>query len=313
MKAPATMLNAVKWRVTMSRCLAVVLLALASSLTQAQQLEPRAYSPGPIGLNFVGVTTLYSTGGVVTDPSLPIQNIDAEVFSAVPFYARTFGLFDHLASIGLAMPYGWATVQGDVQDVTRSVDRSGILDPQLRFALNLIGGPALTPQEFRQRKQQSTLGASLTVSAPLGQYDGSKLINLGTNRWAFKPELGFSQPFGKWTFELAAGVWFFQTNDNFFGGQVRQQDPLASYQGHVVYNFRPNLWAAADYTYYTGGATTINGQSKNDRQDNARGGLTLALPLPKNQSLKVAWAQGVSTRIGSSFQTVGVTWQWMWL
>lgn len=213
----------------------------------------------------------------------------------------------------MAAAYAWGTVQGDVQEVSRSVDRAGFLDPQIRFAMNLVGGPALTPRELRRQEPRTTLGASLTIVAPFGQYDSAKLINLGTNRWAYKPELGFSQPIGKWTFEVYAGIWLFQTNESFFGRQVRRQDPLASYQAHVVYNFRPNLWAAADYTYYAGGSTTVNGQLMNDRQGNSRGGLTLSVPLMRNQSLKFAWTQGVSTRIGSSFETIGATWQWLWL
>jgi hypothetical protein len=295
------------------RVLAGVVLTMIAWPVFAQQLEPRAYSPAPTGLNFVGVGTLYSTGGVVTDPSLPIANVDAEVTNIIPYYARTFGLLGRLANASVAVPYGWATVEGEVFDASRSVDRAGILDPQLRFAVNLLGAPALTPKEFRQRKAGATLGASLTAIAPLGEYDGSKLINLGTNRWAVKPELGFSQPLGKWTFELAAGVWLFQTNDDFFGGQVREQDPLASYQAHVVYNFRPNIWASINYTYYAGGSTTVDGQAMNDRQGNSRGGLTFSMPVTQAQSLKFAWANGVSTRVGSSFQTVGVTWQWLWL
>jgi Putative MetA-pathway of phenol degradation len=311
--------RALKWRdaaypgVTLGAFVMVLLLVLRPSATHAQQLEPRAYSPSPVGVNFIGLGTLYSSGGIVTDPSLPIENIDAEVPSIVPFYGRTFGLFGRLANVTFTTPYAWATVQGDVSDVSRSVDRSGLLDPQLRFAVNLIGGPALTPQEFRSHEPQTTLGASLTVVAPFGQYDSAKLINLGTNRWAFKPELGLSQPFGKWTFEVYASVWLFQTNDDFFGGQEREQHPLESYQAHVVYAFRPNLWASADYTYYAGGSTTVNGQPNNDRQGNTRAGLTLAVPMPRNQSMKFNWTQGVSTRIGSSFETIGVAWQWLWL
>ena len=293
--------------------LAGIALTVISLPIFAQQLEPKAYSPSPIGLNFVGVGTGYSAGGVVTDVSSPIQNIDAEVLSAIPYYARTFGLFGRLANASVAVPYGWATVEGEVFDVSRTAERSGLLDSQVRFAVNLLGGPALTPAEFRQRTPRTTLGMSLTASVPVGQYDGAKLINLGTNRWAYKPELGLSHPMGKWTVDVAAGLWIFETHGDYFGGQVRQQDPLASYQAHVVYNFRPNLWAAADFTYYTGGETTLNGRPMNDRQGNTRGGLTVALPLPKNQSLKFAWAEGVSTRVGSSFTTLGLTWQWMWL
>jgi len=287
-------------------------LVLAPAQAQAQQLEPRAYSPAPIGVNFLGLVTGYASGGVVMDPSLPIDNAHAIVYVAGPYYGRTFGVFGHLANATVAIPYGWATVHGDVQDVSRQVERSGLVDPQVRIAMNLVGLPALTAREFVQRKPRATLGASLTILAPLGQYYPSKLINLGTNRWAVKPELGFSQPLGPWLFEVYAGVWLFETNGNFYGGQIRKQNPLASYPAHIVYNVRPNFWAAADFTYYAGGSTEINGLPKNDRQENTRGGLTLSLPLPRDQSLKFTWSRGVSVRLGSNFQTIGVAWQYHW-
>ena len=278
----------------------------------AQQLEPRAYAPTPIGLNYVGVGVLYSSGGVVTDPSLPVDNVHARVYTVPPYYGRTFGLFGLLANATLSVPFGFAHVEGDVQEVSRSVDRSGLLDPLFRFGVTLLGCPALTPQEFVKRAPDTTLGASVSVSAPFGEYDSSKLINLGTNRWAFKPEIGVSQPFQSWIFELYAGVWLFEDNTDFYGGQHREQDPLATFQTHVVYNFSRSVWAAGDFTFYDGGRTTVEGQPNDDRQNNTRGGLTLSVPCGKNQSLKATWAQGVSTRVGSSFQTVGLIWQWRW-
>jgi len=279
---------------------------------RAQQLEPRAYSPSPVGANFLGIGYLYSSGSAALDPASPVQNVVARINTVVPYYTRTFGLLGRQASIAAITPYIWGTVHGDVFDVDRSVDRSGFGDPALRFAVNLMGGPALTPLEFRRHEPETTLGASLVVVAPFGQYDSSKLINLGANRWAFKPELGFSQPIGKWAVEFYAGVWLFTANDNFFGGQVKRQDPLASYQTHVVYSVRQRLWAAFDFTYYSGGESTIDGQRQNDRQDNTRGGLTLSFPVAKSQSLKLTYAKGVSTRVGSSFQTIGMGWQLLW-
>jgi hypothetical protein len=298
--------------VLISSCLALTMIFAGAGTAQAQQLEPRAYSPSPVGANFLGLGYLYSSGGAVLDPSSPIRNVYARVYSVVPYYGRTFGLFGRQASVTATTPYAWGNVHGDVQEVSRSVDRSGFADPLLRFAVNLMGGPALRPLEFFRHKPETTLGASLTVIAPFGQYDPSKLINLGTNRWAFKPELGLSQPVGNWVFEFYAGVWLFTTNDNYFGGQVRRQDPLASFQTHIVYNVRSRLWAAFDFTYYAGGSTTVNGQPQNDRQGNTRGGFTLSVPVTLQQSLKLTWARGVSTRIGSEFETIGVAWQWLW-
>jgi hypothetical protein len=295
--------------VLMSLCLALAMMFAFVGTAPAQQLEPRAYSPAPVGIDIFGLTTVYTSGGVVTDPSSPVQNVDAKVYSLAPFYGHTFGLFGRQSSLTAIIPYAWAHVKGDVFETSRSVDRTGFMDPQVRFAVNLIGGPALTPQEFRQHKPKTTLGASVTVVAPFGQYDSSKLINLGTNRWAFKPELGLSQPIGHWALEFYAGVWLFEDNDNFFGGQVKKQDPLTTYQTHIVYEVSPHLWFAVDITYYDGGSTTLNGQPQNDRQGNTRGGLTLSVPITQDQSLKLAWSRGVSTRIGSSFDSIGAAWQ----
>ena len=294
-------------------CLAIAMLLSRAGPAQAQQLEPRAYSPAPIGLNILGLGTLYTSGGVITDPSSPVQNVQARVYTAMPYYARTFGLFGRLANVSVATPFAQANAHGDVNEVGQSIDRSGLLDPQIRFSVNLLGGPALTPREFRNHKPETTLGVSISVNVPFGQYDSAKLINLGTNRWACKPELGLSHPAGNWTFELYAGVWLFEANNNFFGGQVKRQDPLASYQAHIVYEVSPRLWVAVDLTYYVGGETTVNGQPQHDRQGNTRGGLTLSTPVKQNQSVKLTWARGVSTRIGSSFDTLGVAWQWSWL
>jgi hypothetical protein len=268
-----------RWAAASSAGVVVLLLLIVFSTAQAQQLEPRAYSPSPVGANFLGVAYFHQYGGAALDPASPITNVYARVNTAAPYYGRTFDLFGRQASVTLTTPYAWGNVHGDVYDVNHIRDLSGFADPLVRFAVNLIGGPALKPLEFSRHKPETTLGASLTVSAPFGQYDPSRLINLGTNRWAFKPEFGISHPVEKWAFEFYANIWLFTDNNDFFGGQVKRQDPLASYQVHVVYTVRPRLWAAFDFTYYAGGSTTVNGQHNNDRQDNTRAGVTLSVPL----------------------------------
>jgi hypothetical protein len=291
---------------------AALLIAGASSDVFAQELEPRAYSPSPLGVNFLGLGYLRSAGGVAVDPSLPLDNVDAEVNAASLSYVRTFGLFGRSASIGFVLPYSRADVSGDVFEQQRSVTRTGWADPRLRLAVNLFGGPALDREEFAAREPSTAVGASLMVVAPLGKYDSDRLINLGSNRWAIKPEIGVYQPLGPWSLELYGGVWFYTDNDDFFGGVRREQEPIATLQAHVGYTFRPGLWLAADATYYAGGQSTINGVRKEDRQENTRFGLTLSLPVAQGHSLKLNWSEGVTERIGTSFTTFGATWQYTW-
>jgi hypothetical protein len=279
----------------------------------AQELEPRAYSPAPVGLNFALVGLGRSTGEVLTDPSLPIQDVEAKLDAAVAGYGRTFGLAGHQASFVVAAPYIRGDVSGNVFEAAQSVTRSGMGDLKLRLAVNLIGGEALSAREFMRRTPKTTLGASLSISAPTGQYDPDKLINLGTNRWAFKPEIGLTIPHDRWMFDLFAGVWLFTDNPDFFGGVHRSQDPMPTLQAHVSYTIRPRAWVALDSTYYFGGETSANGVDADDRKENSRVGLTLSLPAGKSHSFKLSWSEGATARLGSNFSTYGVAWQYSWL
>jgi hypothetical protein len=289
-------------------------LALGAFLpAAAQQLEPRAYSPSPVRTTIAGATYAHSSGDVLFDPSLPLTDVSAKFHGVTPFYVRTFALLKRQASVGVAVPYAWGTVEGNVQETFGRADRSGFPDLGVRLAVGLVGAPALSPGEFRARKPSTFFGTSLAVTAPTGEYDPSKLVNLGTNRWAFKPELGVSHPMGKWWIEGYAGVWLFTHNNDFFGGQHRAQDPLYVGQAHVGRGFKPGMWAALNGTYYSGGSTTLDGVQNADRQSNSRIGATVALPLPRGQSLKLAAAKGASTRVGSALTTVGITWQKVWL
>lgn len=294
------------------RLAAAVALSAVAAGAPAQELEPRAYAPNPTGANFILAVYGHTTGDVVFDPSVPITNVSAAVNLAALFYGRTFSLFGRSASAAVQLPYVWGTVEGDVFEARRSVHRSGLADLRLRLTTNLVGGPALSPREFAARRPRTTLGASVVVLAPTGQYAPSRLVNVGTNRWAFKPEVGLSHPAGRWFVELYAGAWLFADNDDFFGGSRRAQSPLLGLQGHFSYNFRPRLWLAGDATFYTGGRTTVDGVEKADLQRNSRLGLTLAIPVKRRSALKASWSRGLTTRIGGDFHTLALGYQILW-
>ena len=285
----------------------------AGSVCHAQEIEPRAYSPSPSGLNFLIAVGGHSEGGVLTDPSLPVTDIEAKVDALAVGYGRSFGLAGRSANVAFALPYIEVDASGNIGEQRASVTRAGWGDAKLRLAMNLIGGPAMTPREFSQRVPATTLGVSMSVSLPTGEYLPDKLVNIGTNRWAVKTELGLTHPIGKWLLEGYLGAWWFEENDDFFGGHRREQDPLASIQVHVSYTFKPRLWLALNTTYYECGQTTLDGVAKHDRQANSRAGLTFSTPLGKNYSLKFNWSRGATTRIGSNFTTYGIGLQYAWL
>lgn len=279
------------------------------AISCAQDLEPRAYSPAPVGTNFVAVTYSRASGDFLPDPTLPIQNASVHFSFAAAAYYHSFGLFGRQATVTLAVPYIWGSGSALLNGVPTHIYRSGLGDPALRFSWNLYGSPAVSPQEFKKRPHRTVIGASLLVTAPLGQYNPKPLVNLGTNRWSFRPQIGFSREVRSWDFDLYLGGYFFTENADFFGGHVRRQAPMAATQVHISYTFRPGMWAAVDGTYYTGGRTTLDGVLNNDLQQSVRVGLTFSLPIKRAQSLKFQYTRGAVVRVGGDFTTVGVTYQ----
>lgn len=289
---------------------AATLLSAWSAPAVPQEIEPRAFSPSPVGVTFVLVGAGRSTGGVLTDPSLPVDDVDGEIDAGALSLGQSFGLFGRLATVAVAQPYLSANFTGTLDGEPAAAARSGFGDTKLRASLNLLGNPAQSAADFAKRAPTTVVGVSLSVSAPTGVYRPARLINVGTNRWAIKPEIGVGHPMGKWYLEAAAGVWLFDDNDEFFGGSRLEQDPLASVQAHVSYTFRPRLWLSLDATFYAGGETTVDGVAKDNRQSNSRYGLTLSIPVTRSQSVKLYWNDGASTRIGSDFSTYGIAWQY---
>jgi hypothetical protein len=288
---------------------AVILACLMRCV--AQELEPRAYSVSPTGANFGAVGFARSAGDVDFDPALPIESGNARLYNTFFAYGRSLDFFGRSANVAVALPYLWGNLQGTVNGTPLQARRSGLMNPAMRFSVNLYGAPAMDLEQFARFRRKTIVGASLALVAPLGQYDPARAVNIGTNRWAAKPEIGMSRRFGNWFFDLYLGAWFFSANEN-FQGRVRTQDPIISTQTHVSYAFKPRLWAAFDANFYTGGTTSIDGLRNRDLQRNSRVGGTISIPMTKRQSLKFSGSTGAVTNIGADFISIGVAYQYLW-
>ena len=292
--------------------LMALLVAGVASVAQAQDIEPRMYSNTPVGVNFLIAGYAYTTGAVPFDTSIPITDARLHTSSAVIGYARAIGLWGLSGKVDVVVPYSWlegsALYNGD--PVSRVVD--GFNDPRFRLSVNLMGAPALRLKEFAGYRQDIIAGASLAIWAPVGQYDPTRLVNISSHRWAFKPEAGVSKTLGRWTVEGAAAVTFYTDNTEFYNGSKRSQDPLYSAQAHVIYGWRSGIWASADATYFTGGRSTLNDVLDDDLQQNWRLGATLALPVNRLNSVKLYGSSGVSSRTGNDYDLLGLAWQHRW-
>jgi len=296
---------------------ALALIAGLSGPAVAQSLAPRAYWPAPRGTYVVAFGLNHQEGGVLTDPSLPLENLEARTTALQLGLVRFFDLAGRTASLTLEAP--WAETSLDVrfqgEDLHR--DLSGQLDLALRLAVNLRGAPSMTPEEFRRflADPEPMVGVSLKVQAPTGQYDPERVVNLGTNRWSFRPEIGYLRRLRPgWILELSAGAWFYGDNDEFLG-TTREQDPLAAVEGHLVRparGRRQNLWTSLDLNFYSGGRTSVDGNESDTLQRNSRIGATVVMPFAGTHALKLAASTSLATEVGSDFTSVIVAWQKAW-
>ncbi len=310
-----------RWTARLSLA-SLVALGSAPSL-RAQDLAPRAYVITPLGSNAVTLAYTYNTGELLFEGAVPIEDATGKLSMPMVNYYRSFGVFGRSANVLAALPYGVGTFEGRVLEQERSIYRSGLFDSVVRVSVNLVGGPAMPLPEMRQWRQGTLLGASLKVVAPTGQYDPTKLINLGSNRWTFKPELGFSRAFaGHWVVDAYASVWFFTENPEFFsnnpdfqtGDQSQTQDPIGAVELHLSYDVRPRFWVSLDGNFWYGGKTSVNGvENPVTLQKSSRIGVTASFPLTRHQSLKVSYAQGAYVRFGGNYRIASAAWQYSWI
>jgi hypothetical protein len=278
-----------------------------------QELEVRAYTNIPVGVNVLQFGYGRSTGNILVDPSLPVEGLNAKLNLGFFKYARTFDFLERLGTVTAFIPFtsgNWKGVQTGVGARTRDI--KGLADARFTLGVNFVGAPALRSREFRTYRQKTIVGTNFQVIVPTGRYDETKLINLGANRWGFKPEIGVSHAIGRWHLEAAGTVWLFTENRNFLGGFTVSQDPLYAVQGHVVYSFRPGFWASLNMGYANGGTTTVDGVVANTLQNNLRAGVSLQYPFARRHGLRIAFNRGVTTRIGADFDSLVIGYQLMW-
>jgi hypothetical protein len=288
----------------------LILLTLYANTLFAQSLEPRLYSNTPTDLHFFAVGYGYSEGALASTPELELKDPNLKLNIGIVAYARGFGFFGKSAKFNVIVPAikidGNAIVNGTY--MTRKT--SGVGDVKARISLNLLGSPALKLKDYYSYKQDTIVGVSLQVTAPTGKYEKDKLINIGRNIWAAKLGVGVSKALGKFTVEFLSDAEFYTTNYDFYGSTKKDTDPIYSVQGHLIYNIKRGMWVALNSNYYWGGNSYVDGVSKDTGLRNSRLGFVFAIPINKQNSIKLNASDGVSTRTGTDFTTAMLFWQY---
>jgi Putative MetA-pathway of phenol degradation len=292
----------------------IFILVMSNSVfLLAQELEPRSYAVVPTGLHAMALSYTFSSGNVVMAGSSPVQNLDVtnNVFNLG--YVQTFTFFNKLARVSASLPFGFLNGTAKFQGIDTAGSRTGFYDGRIKFGVNLFGSPVLKPQEFQKYEEHTVFGVSIVISVPVGQYYSSKLINLGSNRWGFKPELGLSHREGRLFYEIYSGVWMYTKNSVFFKSYVQQENSLLTFQAHIDYTFKKGKYLALNGGYDKGGETSLNGMELNNEEENWRLGATFSSPIfDRHQSIKAMINTGIATRAGQNYTALTVVYQYSW-
>jgi len=291
----------------------LVIGLLCFQAVMAQEVEPRRWTHLPVGGNFAGVGYAYSNVDIFFNPALQLENVNAEIHTMATSYVRALNVFGKSGRIDVLIPYSVGRWDGLLQGEPASTRRSGFNDPRLRFAVNLIGPPAQRGADFRPFTAGTILGVALEVSPPLGEYSEDKLINLGSNQWVIRPQIGVVHSWGKWSAELTGSVFFYTDNDDFFDDTELELDPLPALQGHLIYTFRPGLWASLSTAYGAGAESTIDGVDVNDKKGKYLLAASFGYPLTRRQGVRITYLRGRATEnVGSDADRLLLVYSIMW-
>jgi hypothetical protein len=303
--------------------IAVSILLLAGPVPgiRAQDLSPRAYLITPVRANAITVGDVFNDGDLHFEGAAPITGATGRMNMPNLTLYHSLSVFGRSANVAATLAYGVGHFKGTAFGAETEIYRSGLFDSVFRFSVNLKGAPAMSLGDFGKWQQKTLIGASLKVVPPTGQYDPTKLINLGSNRWSFKPELGLSRRWGHWVLDAYAAVWLFTRNPEFFsrnqyvpGTQSQTQDPIAAFEGHVSYDFRQRLWVSLDGNFWYGGRTSLNGvENPATLQKSSRIGVTASFPITRRQSIKLGYADGAYVRFGGDYKIASLAWQYSWV
>ena len=299
------------------RCALALWMALAwissSPVSFAQELEARAYANTPVDMNFLAVGYGYATGNVFFDPALPIENAEARMNLAFARYLRTFPLFGKPAKAKAVLPWANGHWDGLIEGELNTQDSTGLADARIGLDVLFSGAEPTRRSEFASYQQGTIVGASLDLVMPTGDYDTANLVNLGSNRWAFNPELAVSHRLAEsWVLEGVLGAWIFTDNDEFLGDLRLEQDELFVAKFHLIHDIRPGFWLGVGTGLGYGGTTRVDGVVRDTRQENWRLGATVAYALAPDHGVSLSLLTGRNFGAGADLDAITVAYQYSW-
>jgi hypothetical protein len=279
----------------------------------AQFTDARSYDNTPVGINQLELAYAFVHGNAAIDSSLAITGANLNLNQGTVDYTRYFGLFHRTMWVEAAVPV--ATLDGSISGLNIGGSIAGAGDSSYAVTLLVKGGPALSVAQFDNYRPTTTVGVSVTVTAPTGLYDADKILNLGSDRWSVKPELALVYPFGpdeKWQLDAYANGYFYTDNTAYHGREILRQEPLAGLEGHISYSFNDSVWASLDTRYSFRGTTLVDGVNQNNPQMNVILGSEVNVSINARHSLLFEIAKALVHQNGPAVVGFSVKYDYVW-
>ncbi len=298
----------------LNHCASLLLIFLVfSAHSGAQDIEPRRWGNIPLGTRVLGAGYGYTFGDVLFDPLLEAEDVTVNIHSAIVSYVQPLKIGKKFGRLDALIPANFARWEGLLSGNPTSVERNGLADPRIRFSIHLTGPGALNAQELRDylqnNRRYTTIGISLAVSLPIGQYNDERLINLGLNQFVFRPQIGLVHNWGLWAFELTSSVFLFTENNDFFNDGEKRQDPLFAAQSHLIKRFKSRKWVSISAGYGLGGQSVVNRVSNDDVRSNLLAAASFGFPVGKRQSAKFVYIRTETLKdLGADTNSLVLAW-----
>ena len=279
----------------------------------AQFTDPHTYDNTPVGTNQLELAYSYARGNTSLDTSLVVTGAKVNLNQGSIGYTRYFGLVHRLLWVKASLPL--AGLNGSISGTRIQGSAAGTGDTSYQITGLLKGGPALSAAQFENYKPTTTVGMSLTITAPTGLYNSDRILNLGSGRWSFKPEFAVAHPFGpeqKWEVEGYANAYFFTDNTSYHGIEILRQEPVPGVEGHISYSFLNSLWVSLDTRYSFRGITFVNGVNQNNSQQNFSLGSEVNISLNTRNSLVFAFDKALVHQNGPALSGFAVKYNFTW-
>ena len=281
----------------------IALLAMIALCTQQifSQTPAHFYWKTLAGAN--GVPLIVESINGNTNPFDPSHNVNPGAYvnatMAMVGYAKFLPLFDRATMISVIFPMGHISAETIIAGGTSKQVAKGFGDPMLEFDINIIGPKAqMSLPDLMRYEPGFSLDLMMDLAFPVGEYDNTKTLNLGQNRWYGRIGAPIVWQIGPWvpgrrtTLEFLPAVWLFGDNTDYVG-KTMKTDPIFQLDAHFSRELTHNFWASLDGVWYNGGQATVD-TTQGTKLNNIGLGITLGYQINENINLTFGYKSTIN-------------------